>query len=193
MVNKRSDPALEKLLAADAELGAQAAKLTAQLDSIQAKRASLKTVLEIFNPDPAAAQNAEAAPYQRTEAAVGSPAKKPAKDFSKQQATATADTPTQPRKAPRRPKSLRRGWQKYMRDEYLQTPLPTVVAGILKSQPQKVFEIAEVVNTIVVKAIPRTACKGARNRISNILAEGARKKQWRRLKEGCYRFSTEVG
>ena len=193
MSNKILDPALEKLLAADAELGTQAAKLTAQLDSIQAKRVSLKTVLEIFNPDPAAAQNGEAAPSQRTEAVVGSPTKKPAKDSSKQPATATADAPTQPRKAPRRPKSLRRGWQKYMRDEYLQTPLPTVVAGILKSQPQKVFEIAEVVNTIVVKAIPHTDRKGARNRISNILAEGARKKQWRRLKEGRYRFSKEAG
>jgi len=80
-----------------------------------------------------------------------------------------------------------------MRDEYLQTPLPTVVAGILKSQPKKVFEIAEVVNAIVVKAIPHTARKGARNRISNILSEGARKKQWRRLKEGRYCFFKEAG
>ena len=193
MSNKISDPALEKLLAADAELGAQAAKLTAQLDAIQAKRTSLKTVLEIFNPEPAAARNGEAAPSLRTEAAVDSPAKKTAKDSSKQPATATADASAQPRKAPRQPKSLRRGWQKYMRDEYRQTPLPTVVAGILKSQPQKVFEIAEVVNTIVVKAVPHTARKGARNRISNILSEGARKKQWRRLKEGCYRFSQAAG
>ena len=195
MGNKRSNPALEKLLAADAELGSQAAKLTAQLDVIQTKRASLKTVLEIFTPDKttAADRKGEAAPSQRAEAAIDSPAKKPAKESSRQPATATTDSPTKPRKAARRAKSLRRGWQKYMRDEYLQTPLPTVVASILKSQPQKVFEIAEVVNSIVVKAIPHTARKGARNRISNILSEGARKHQWRRLKEGRYCFSQEAG
>ncbi len=70
---------------------------------------------------------------------------------------------------------------KYMRNEYSQTPLPNVVSGILKAHPKKVFEIAEVVDTIVVKAIPHNDRKGARNRISNILAEGARKNEWHRL------------
>ena len=76
-----------------------------------------------------------------------------------------------------------------MRDEYLQTPLPDVVSGILKAQPKKMFEIAEVVNTIVEDDIPATDRKGARNRISNILAEGARKKEWLRPKPGYYTFS----
>ena len=76
-----------------------------------------------------------------------------------------------------------------MRDDYLQTPLPDVVSGILKAQPKKVFEIAEVINTIVVTDIPHKERKNARTRISNILAEGARKNQWLRPKAGCYRFS----
>ena len=54
------------------------------------------------------------------------------------------------------------------------------MVGILKSQPQKVFEIAEVVNLIFVEAIPQTARKGAKDRVSNILAEGSRNGEWHR-------------
>ena len=76
-----------------------------------------------------------------------------------------------------------------MREEHGQTPLPEIVAGILKSKPKKAFEIQEVVNAIVEDEIPATNRKDARNRISNILAEGARKKQWSRPKSGYYRLS----
>ena len=185
------DSVLSKLLAADADLEAQEARLVAQLDAIQAKRGSLKTVLEIFDPDQptAADQNIEVAPSQTTDTVDDLPKEEPAKASSRQAAKATKDKPAPPRKTSNSPKSLRRGWQRYMRDEYIQTPLPDVVAGILQSQPQKVFEIKEIVNTIVVTEIPSTARKGARNRISNLLAEGARKHQWHRPKAGCYRFS----
>ena len=76
-----------------------------------------------------------------------------------------------------------------MRDELpSERPLPAVVAGILQGQPKKVFEIAEVVDTIFVQTIPQAARKGARERVSNILAEGARKNQWRRSESGRYSF-----
>ena len=195
MGNKTSDPVLTQLLAVDSDLGSQEAKIIAQLNAIQAQRASLQSVLEIFASDNTAAietateATAAMSHSQNTDVEeANSSVEKPAKAASRRRATATKDKPSQAYKAPSRPKSPRRGWQKYMRNEYLQTPLPAVVSGILQAHPKKVFEIAEVVDTIVVKAIPYTDRKGARNRISNILAEGARKNQWYRLDSGCYSF-----
>ncbi|MDJ0705868.1 MAG: hypothetical protein QNJ46_21585 [Leptolyngbyaceae cyanobacterium MO_188.B28] len=185
------DSVLSKLLAADSDLEAQEARLLAQLDALQAKRSSLKSVMGIIGPDQPTAEDNEAdvAPTQISDAESVQPIEKPAKGASRRKAKATTDKPTQSRKTSSRSKSHRRGWQKYMRDEYLQMPLPKAVAGILKSKPKKTFEIQEVVNTIVEEDIPASDRKGARNRISNILAEGARKKEWSRPKDGCYRFS----
>ena len=185
-----SDPVLAKLLAADSDLAAQETQLIAQLDAIQTQRASLQSVLEIFDPDKttAADKTVAVAPTPIADESVDSSAEKPTKASSRQGAKAAKNKPTQLRKAANSPKSTRRGWQEYMRDEYGQTPLPTVVSGILQTHPKKVFEIAEVVDTVVVRTIPPTARKGARNRISNILAEGARKNQWHRHESGRYSF-----
>ena len=196
MGNKTSDSVLSKLLAADSDLGDQEAKLITQLEAIQAQRASLQSVLEIFADETATAKtatdkSAATAHDQIAVATVDSSEEEPAKASTSRRTTATKtkDTPSQPRKTSSRAKLPRRGWQKYMRNEYSQTPLPTVVAGILQTNPKKVFEIAEVVDTIVVKAIPYNDRKGARNRISNILAEGARNDQWYRHDSGCYSYT----
>ena len=199
-----SDPTLAKLSAADADLAAQEAKLIAQLEAIQTKRASLRAVLEIFDLDatttqptivsePALDMSAaiavdEIAPAGIANKTLDSPIESPPKALQ-QQATENKIKSTRSRKADSSPKSNRRGWREYLRDEYRQKPLPAVVAGILESHPQKVFEIAEVVNTIFVQTIPQAARKAARERVSNILAEGARKNQWRRGKTGCYSSS----
>jgi hypothetical protein len=45
-----SNPTVAKLLEADAELATQEVKLSAQLTSIQQKRHSLKTVIDMFAP-----------------------------------------------------------------------------------------------------------------------------------------------
>ena len=196
MGNKMSDPVLSKLMAADSDLESQEAKLLAQLNAVQAKRASLQSVLEIFDPDQATAatKNGAMEPPQIIDASVDAlieePAQEePAKASSKQQAKATKDKPPQPRQPAKRSQSLRRGWQKYIRDKYGQTPLPVIVSGILQTQPKKMFEIAEVIDAIVEESIPHSVRKNARNRISNILAEGARNRDWHRPKAGCYRFS----
>ena len=185
-----SDPVLEKLLAADSDLEAQEAQLSAQLCAIQAQRASLQSVLEIFDPEKTtiADKSVATAPAPIADVVDSSP-EKPAKGGSRQKAKATKAKPTPSRKTAAPPKSSRRGWQKYMREEHGQTPLPTIVSEILQAQPKKIYEIAEVVDAIVVKTIPLSDRKGARNRISNILAEGARKDQWHRHQSGCYRYS----
>lgn len=196
MGNMISDPVLTKLLAVDSDLETQEAKLIARLNTIQVQRASLQSVLEIFSSDETkAAETATdravaAASPQIADVTADSSVEEPAKTSPRQQAAMTKDKSPRLHKASSgRSKLLRRGWQKYMRNEFSQTPLPAVVSGILQAQPQRIFEIAEVVDTIVVKAIPHTERKGARNRISNILAEGARKKQWHRHESGCYSFS----
>lgn len=191
MANNASDSVLSTLLSADAELATQEAQLNAQLEAIQVKRSSLKTVLGIFDSDhPTTAEiNVEIADNQTADGAIESAKEAPAKTVSKEREKPTTDKPALPRKAASKSQALRRGWQKYMRDNYLQTPLPDIVAGILKAQPKKVFEIAEVVNTIVIEDIPHAERKNARNQISNILAEGARKDQWLRPQAGGYRFA----
>ncbi|MDJ0703033.1 MAG: hypothetical protein QNJ46_07130 [Leptolyngbyaceae cyanobacterium MO_188.B28] len=186
-----SDPVLEKLLAADSDLEAQEAQLSAQLNAIQAQRASLQSVLEIFDPEKTtiADKSVVAAPTPSAEKVVAPSPKTSVKAGSKPKAKVVKAKPTPSRKSVAPPKSTRRGWQKYMRDEHGQTPLPTIVSEILQAQPKKIFEIAEVVDAIVVKTIPLSDRKGARNRISNILAEGARKDQWHRHQSGCYSYS----
>ena len=191
-----SDPVLEKLLAADSDLEAQEAQLSAQLSAIQTQRASLQSVLEIFDPEKTtiADKPAATAPTPSADEVIDSAPKAPAKGGSRQKAKATKAKPAPAKPTPSRktaaaPKSTRRGWQKYMREEHGQTPLPTIVSDILQAHPKKIFEIAEVVDAIVVKTIPLSDRKGARNRISNILAEGARKDQWHRHQSGCYSYS----
>ena len=189
------DSVLSKLLAADSDLETQESKLVAQLEAIQAKRNSLQSVMGIFEPDKATAEvsppkeTEEAEPSQVTEEAVPSPAEKPEKAASKRRVKATKEKVDQPSKPATRSKAVRRGWQKYVRKEYGSTPLPEIVAGILESKPKKAFEIPEVINSIVSSDTPDKTRKEARNRISNILAEGARKKQWHRPKPGYYRLS----
>ena len=51
MNDKMSDSVLAKLSAAEADLAAKEAMLAEQLGAIQAKRASLQSVLEIFDSD----------------------------------------------------------------------------------------------------------------------------------------------
>lgn len=193
MGDTMADSTLSKLLSVDSDLVAQETELIAQLEAIQAKRASLQTVLEIFDQGqiksldikganaPTAAIAEEASTPSTAAPTKASPSRKASQD---------KDKATQPRKAPSSSKMTRRGWREYVLDEYRQRPLPAVVSEILKGQPKKVFSIAEVVDTIFVKAIPKVARTSARERVSNILAEGARKEQWYRGKSaGSYYFS----
>ena len=186
------DPTLSKLLSVDSDLVAQEAELTAQLKAIQVKRASLQSVLDMFG----AKQNATASSVTNTSdspaiaaVAAASPTTAPAKVSSSRQTPQKKGKAAKSRRSSSSPKSNRRGWREYVRDEYRQKPLPAVVSGILKSKPKKVFEIAEVVNTIFVNTMPPAARTSARERVSNILAEGVRKNQWNRGRSGCYRFS----
>ena len=205
-----ADSSLSKLLSVDSDLVAQEAELVVQLEAIQAKRVSLQTVLKMFDADQAVSPDFKSA-NESTTAISGVVAvpptatptqtaqhRKGAKDKTTQLPKEVSSThqkakdvgqAAQSVKASSSPKTTRRGWREYVRDEYRQTPLSAVVSKILQGHPQKVFEIADVVDTIFVKEIPSVARTRARERVSNILAEGARKEHWYRGESGCYSFS----
>ena len=190
-----SDPALSKLLEVDSDLAVQETGLLAQLEAIRAKRASLQSVVKIFASDekPTSEENgAVAAIPAEIAAPTASKTKAPQKQVSQKRKPVSVkakEKKTQPTTPSKSAKQPRRGWREYVRDEFRKTPLSEVVLWILQDQPDEVFEIAKMVDAIFVKSIPQAVRKGARERVSNILAEGARKDQWYRGDTGEYSLS----
>ena len=191
MGNKMTDSTLSKLLSADSDLVAQETELRVQLEAIQTKRASLQTVLKMFDGDKATKPDMKGAKETSgiAAAAIASPTVAPTKVSTSRQKPKAKGKATQSRKSASGAKTARRGWREYVREEYRTRPLSTVVSLVLQVQPKKVFEIAEVVDTIFNKTMPPAARTTARERVSNILAEGVRKEWWYRGQSGSYCFS----
>ena len=191
MGNKMTDSTLSKLLSVDSDLVAQETELMAQLEAIQAKRSSLQMVLEMFDRDKTMKPDMPGAkePSAIAAVAIAAPTAATTKVSTSRKKTQAKGKAAQSRKSSTSSKAARRGWREYVRDEYRQRPLSTVVSQVLQVQPKKVFEIAEVVDTIFVNTIPPAARTSARERVSNILAEGARKQWWYKGQAGCYCFS----
>ena len=194
-----SDPALTKLLKIDSELLAQETELTTQLEALKVKRASLQDVLHMFdatqkkatsNGNGSTAPSSKAAPTAAVaEATVAAPVETPVKVARSVQKTEKKAGPSKFRNQPSGDAKRRGGWHRYVREEFRKMALPEVVFSVLKKRPKKVFEIGVVVDAIFVEKIPQWARKGARERVSNILAEGARKQRWYRGKPGFYSMS----
>lgn len=103
-----SNPTVDKLLEVDAELATQEAQLNAQLQSIQEKRLSLKTVVDLFTPTDTTTATPIATPAQtpvaEAEAEVSEEQVEPIAqdvatpelDTSKTDTTADAKTPAVP-------------------------------------------------------------------------------------------------
>ena len=191
MGNKMTDSTLSKLLSVDSDLVAQETELRVQLEVIQAKRANLQTVLKMFDGDKATKPNMKRAKETSgiAAAAIASPTVAPTKVSTNRQKPKAKGKVTQSHNSSRSSKTARRGWREYVRKEYRQKPLSEVVSLVLQVQPKKVFEIAEVVNTIFNKTMPPAARTSARERVSNILAEGVRKEWWYRGQSGSYCLS----
>ena len=199
------DPTLTKLLEVDSGLAAQEAELTAQLESLQAKRNSLKTVLGLFasTATPPTAATTEAATTSITELEQAEPVAESSPTTSAiDEPAAQTDSASKPRRkkspsAGKTKQSSKSGkgsraakqaenWQQYVKDEFRQTPLPEVVSSLLQQRPNEVFEISAVVEAIFDDEMPPVARGKARDRISNILSTGARNNQWHRSKQGRY-------
>ncbi|MFK8185558.1 MAG: hypothetical protein AB8B99_19450 [Phormidesmis sp.] len=83
-------------------------------------------------------------------------------------------------------------WQKYVQDSYSKAPLPDVIVGVLKAQPDSIFKIADVMNVVFKEDMPKTHFLKARNRVSNILSAGARDGDWYRGRGGTYSVSEKA-
>ncbi|MGD1948923.1 MAG: hypothetical protein ACFB14_04670 [Leptolyngbyaceae cyanobacterium] len=117
---------------------------------------------------------------------------------TKTKATKTAKTKAAPApvavtKAARKPRGGKSpNWQRYVQDPFRKTPLPDVVANILKAQPDEAFKIAEVMEAIFKSDMPKATFLKARNRVSNILSAGARTNEWYRGRGGKYSMSKKA-
>ncbi len=103
---------------------------------------------------------------------------------------AVAEAPAKPARKPRGGKSP--NWQRYVQDPFRKTPLPDVVANILKAQPDEAFKIAEVMEAIFKNDMPKATFLKARNRVSNILSAGARTNEWYRGRGGKYSMNKKA-
>jgi hypothetical protein len=83
-------------------------------------------------------------------------------------------------------------WQRFVQEPFRKTPLPDVVANILKAQPDEAFKIADVMDAIFKEDMPKATFLKARNRVSNILSAGARTGEWYRGRGGQYSLSQKL-
>lgn len=182
-----------QLAEAEQKLAAQEAALTQQLEDISEKRKGLQMVIAMFGGQSApssveAAVEAPSALKTVTVPEVETIAKAPAKARRTQARTKKAAKTT---KASKKVDGRAATWQRYIRDEYKETPLPDVVVGILKTEPKSNFKIAAVMTAIFKEDMPKAQFLKARNRISNILSGGARRGEWYRGR-GVYSLSKKA-
>ena len=164
------------------------------------------SVTEILTSAVASVTESEPAPVKKpgkrrgrkpgsTKAAAAAKAKAEPKAKAKPAAKATkAKLKKAPvEKAARKPRGGKSpNWQRYVQDPFRKTPLPDVVANILKAQPDEAFKIAEVMEAIFKSDMPKATFLKARNRVSNILSAGARTSEWYRGRGGKYSMNKKT-
>jgi hypothetical protein len=205
---------LTKLLEIDLELTVQEAELMVQLEGVQEKRRSLKSVINMFTPadTPAIAppkEPIEAPPAETSRESKPVTEELAAPPLESSTVTYTADSKiaaaldTEFKGAKTTPSTRRNkttktttkvakkapGWQKYMRGEFGKVSLPEAVSTVLKRQPDQVFEIPAIVNAIFTNELPMQPRSNVRRQITNILSEGVKDNKWYRGKSGYYSIS----
>ncbi|ESA37069.1 hypothetical protein N836_04475 [Leptolyngbya sp. Heron Island J] len=210
---------LDQLKEVESQLVSQIEELSDQLSATEKQREGLKTVINMFqstgSTNGVAASvteiltSAVASVTESEEEEEPAPAKKPGKRRGRKPAAKTATKVKAAPKAratkakaaaePPAPKTTRKprggkspNWQRYVQDPFRKTPLPDVVANILKAQPDEAFKIAEVMEAIFKSDMPKATFLKARNRVSNILSAGARTNEWYRGRGGKYSMSKKA-
>jgi hypothetical protein len=215
--DQKSNSTLAKLLEVDSELAVTEAELLSQLESIHAKRRSLKIVISMFTKadtldavtvdKPVQTSPAEtgkelepdvedlvAPPLETSRANATVESETEAADIQSKGAKKTAPSPTTRNKTTKftqtgKAAKKASGWQQYVREEFTNTSLPEAVYAVLQRQANQVFEISAIVNAIFVDHLPTQVGSKARRQVSNILSEGARKNKWYRGQLGQYSMS----
>ena len=206
---------VDQLKEVESQLAAQIASLNEQISATEEKRKGLQTVIGLFeggaDSNGVAASVTEiltsaVADVEVSAPAAPAPAKKPGKRRGRKPKAVSAKTKAAPKakaakaaatavkttttRKPRGGKSP--NWQRYVQDPFRKTPLPDVVANILKAQPDEAFKIAEVMEAIFKSDMPKATFLKARNRVSNILSAGARTNEWYRGRGGKYSMNAKA-
>jgi hypothetical protein len=213
-----SKPTVDKLLEVDAELATQEVELSAQLQSIQEKRHSLRTVIDLFGPTDTATAIPAQTPIAEVQTEVvekkvepiAQDEATPELDQSKTDTTVDVKTPavsdTQKQQAKKNPSLASKKqnaksvptkktskeletWQQYLRDEFSNATLSQAVSEVMQQHSGQVLEIAAIVDAIFVNEIPLQVRSKARERVSNVLSVGVKKEKWYRGKAGSYSMS----
>ncbi len=192
---------ITKLLEVDADLAATEIELNAQLKSIQEKRHSLKTVIDLFAPADNATTTPVATPAQTPidEVAIASSSSEAdntttevnpvAPQLQNQQAAKNSSPPS--RKQGNKSTPIKKSseqpntWQKYVKDEFSNASLSIAVSEVMQ-QSEQVLEIANILDTIFTSEIPSAVRSTARERVSNVLSVGAKAGKWYRGAAGKY-------
>lgn len=204
--DQTSNSTVVKLLEVDSELAVTEAELLSQLESVQEKRRSLKTVIDLFTTvdipatapieEPAKDSNAQIGKKLET---VGSDLVAPPLETSPATATAQVETEASPdtesevteKAAPspnrrnktqqvtHRAKAAKQasGWQDYVRAEFSNISLASAVSAVLQRGAEQVWEIPAVVNAIFVDEFPKSVEGKVRRQVTNILSDGALEEQ----------------
>ena len=193
--NQTSNSTLAKLLEVDSELAATEAQLLSQLESVQEKRRSLKTVLGMFSQADRRATISIESPVQILPAETGAELEGVGSDLAPpletSSAPATADSASNGAKKrvssstsrnktkkltpPPQPSKRGSGWQQYIREEYSNTSLPEAVYAVLQHQADAVLKIPAIMNAIFTDELPQGVGNKARRQVTNILSNGALK------------------
>ncbi|EDX84140.1 hypothetical protein S7335_1837 [Synechococcus sp. PCC 7335] len=186
-----TDPVLSQLVTVESDLAEQIEHLEAQLSQLQIKRQELLSVIDMFKDDEI---NGDRAASGSTRAKASNKDKASAKSEGRSSVASKSDRqPKQTSRSTKRKKDGRAAaWQKYVQSEYRSLALPEAVSTVLRSEPSKIFKIADVMSSIFKESMPKTSYLKARNRISNILSAGARDGTWYRGRNGRYSQSESV-
>lgn len=212
--DQTSNSTVAKLLEVDSELASVEVELLSQLESIQEKRRSLKTVLSLFTESATqktaptlAPQNPPEAKTDKSPLAVDENVITQSLSTRTKELEAEALPDTQPnvtkRKAPfltkggktplatRPGKTTKKvpGWQDYMRDDFSNASLAEVVNTVLQRHADEVLEISAIMNAIFSDELPKDVGSQARRQVTNILSTGAMKNKWYLGQLGQYSMS----
>lgn len=210
---------LEQLKEVESQLASQVEALSDQLSAAEKQREGLQTVIDLFQSTGSTNGVAPSVTEILTSAVASAsvttesepeptPAKKPGKKRGRKPSAKTVEKvkaapkakATKAKAAPvekvttaRKPRGGKSpNWQRYVKDPFRKTPLPDVVANILKAQPDEAFKIAEVMEAIFKSDMPKATFLKARNRVSNILSAGARTSEWYRGRGGKYSMNKKA-
>lgn len=191
-----STTVLSTLQQVEAELAAQAEALEAQLQEVKNKLNGVRSVLSMFEGEsgavkatsaPTTAKATKASTRKASAAKASTKKASTSKTEVKKTSTATKAKSKKPASTKKKKQDGRTAaWQKYTRPGVKNESIPDAVKLILKTQPNKSFKIAEVMDALFKENMPKAQYLKARNRISNVLSGGVRAGDWYRGERSSY-------